>query len=135
MKKLRNFEIDALVEVIWKRLNDEKRSRMIWIGKFDEINLLMKEKGNEINRLIDEFYKVREDFKKQFGNNSGNWVLYNMSSIGRYNDREEFVKINECDLLDWKLKNNIRNEIIVSNIEGNVSDIIDVLFEKYKKII
>ena len=135
MKKLRNYEIDALVEVIWKKLNDEKRSRMIWIGKFDEINLLMKEKGNEINRLIDEFYKVREDFKKQFGNNSGNWVLYNMSSVGRYNDREEFVKINECDLLNWNLKNNIRNEIIVSNIEGNISDIIDVLFEKYKNII
>ena len=135
MKKLRNYEIDALVEVIWKRLNDEKRSRMIWIGKFDEINLLMKEKGNEINRLIDEFYKVREDFKKQFGNNSGNWVLYNMSSVGRYNDREEFVRINECDLLNWNLKNSIRNEIIVSNIEGNISDIIDVLFEKYKNII
>ena len=135
MKKLRNYEIDALVEVIWKKLNDEKRSKMIWIGKFDEINLLMKEKGNEINRLIDEFYKVREDFKKQFGNNSGNWVLYNMSSVGRYNDREEFVRINECDLLDWRFKNNIRNEIIVSNIEGNISDIIDVLFEKYKNII
>jgi hypothetical protein len=135
MKKLRNYEIDALVEVIWKKLNDEKRSKMIWIGKFDEINLLMKKKGNEINRLIDEFYKVREDFKKQFGNNSGNWVLYNMSGIGRYNDREEFVKINECDLLNWNLKNNIRNEIIVSNIEGNISDIIDVLFEKYKNII
>jgi len=134
MKKLRNYEIDALVEVIWKRLNDEKRSRMIWIGKFDDINLLMKEKGNEINRLIDEFYKVREDFKNQFGKYSGNWVLYNMSSIGRYNDREEFVKINECDLLNWNLKNIIRNEIIVSNIEGNISDIIDVLFEKYKKI-
>jgi hypothetical protein len=132
MKKLRNYEIDALVEVIWKKLNDEKRSRMIWIGKFDEINLLMKEKGKEINRLIDELYKVREDFKKQFGNNSGNWVLYNMSSVGRYNDREEFVRINECDLLNWNLKNNIRNEIIVSNIEGNISDIIDVLFEKYK---
>jgi hypothetical protein len=135
MKKLRNYEIDALVEVIWKKLNDEKRSKMIWIGKFDEINLLMKKKGNEINRLIDEFYKVREDFKKQFGNNSGNWVLYNMSSVGRYNDREEFVRINECDLLDWRFKNNIRNEIIVSNIEGNISDIIDVLFEKYKNII
>jgi len=135
MKKLRNYEIDALVEVIWKKLNDEKRSRMIWIGKFNEINLLMKEKGKEINRLIDELYKVREDFKKQFSNNSGNWVLYNMSSVGRYNDREEFVRINEGDLLNWNLKNNIRNEIIVSNIEGNVSDIIDVLFEKYKKIV
>ena len=135
MKKLRNYEIDALVEVIWKKLNDEKRSRMIWIGKFNEINLLMKEKGKEINRLIDELYKVREDFKKQFCNNSGNWVLYNMSSVGRYNDREEFVRINEGDLLNWNLKNNIRNEIIVSNIEGNVSDIIDVLFEKYKKIV
>ena len=135
MKNLKNYEIDALVEVIWKKLNDEKRSRMIWIGKFNEINLLMKEKGKEINRLIDELYKVREDFKKQFCNNSGNWVLYNMSSVGRYNDREEFVRINEGDLLNWNLKNNIRNEIIVSNIEGNVSDIIDVLFEKYKKIV
>ena len=135
MKNLKNYEIDALVEVIWKKLNDEKRSRMIWIGKFNEINLLMKEKGKEINRLIDELYKVREDFKKQFSNNSGNWVLYNMSSVGRYNDREEFVRINEGDLLNWNLKNNIRNEIIVSNIEGNVSDIIDVLFEKYKKIV
>ena len=43
------------------------------------------------------------------------------------NDREEFVRINECDLLNWNLKNSIRNEIIVSNIEGNISDIIDVV--------
>jgi hypothetical protein len=132
MKKLRNFEIEALVSLVWKKLNDEKKKNFIWIKKFDDINLVMKERGMEINKLIDDYNELKNKFYNENRRVGDNRILFNMSSIGRYNENMKFVDVNEDDWIDWNVRNEIRNEIIVNNIDGSVDDLVNKLFEKYK---
>jgi hypothetical protein len=132
MKKLRSFEIEALVSLVWKKLNDEKKKNFIWIKKFDDINLVMKERGKEINRLIDEYNELKNKFYNENKEVSGNRIIFNMSNIGRYNEEMKFVKLNEGEWINWNVRNEIKNEVILSNIDGNVNDLVDRLFEKYK---
>lgn len=132
MKKLRSFEIEALVSLVWKKLNDEKKKNFIWIKKFDDINLVMKERGKEINKLIDEYNELKNKFYNENKEVSGNRIIFNMSNIGRYNEEMKFVDINKGEWINWNVRNEIKNEVILSNIDGNVNDLVDRLFEKYK---
>ena len=65
MKKLRSFEIEAIVNCVYGKLEEKRKSEVVWKSEYDEVNKIVREKGLEINKLINEFYLLRDKFKKE----------------------------------------------------------------------
>lgn len=139
MKKLRSFEIDAIVNCVYGKLEEKRRSEIKWKNEYDEVNKIIREKGLEINKLISEFYLLRDKFKKELEGdivkiNEWNYEInFDMSGVGRYNENNDFISKNKGDFINYIVKNKIRNEIIMSNLrDEEVDNLVDKLVEKFK---
>lgn len=139
MKKLRSFEIDAIVNCVYGKLEEKRRSEIKWKSEYDKVNEIVREKGKEINKLISEFYLLRDKFKKELEgdvvkiNEYNSEILFDMSGVGRYNENYDFIVKNKNNFINWDVKNKIRNEIIMSNLrDEEVDNLIDRLVEKFK---
>ena len=139
MKKLRSFEIDAIVSCVYGKLEEKRKSEIKWKNEYDEVNKIIREKGEEINKLIDEFYLLRNKFKSELDKDivkvdEYNWEIYfDMSGIGRYNENYDFISKNKSNLVSWNVRSKIKNEIILSNLrDKEVDSLIDELVEKFK---
>lgn len=139
MKKLRSFEIDAIVNCVYGKLEEKRKEEIKWKSEYDEVNKIIREKGEEINKLIDEFYLLRNKFKSELDKDivkvdEYNWEInFDMSGIGRYNSNYDFISKNNGNLVSWNVKSKIRNEIILSNLrDKEVDSLIDELVEKFK---
>ena len=139
MKKLRSFEIDAIVNCVYGKLEEKRRNEIVWKSEYDKVNEIVKEKGKEINKLISEFYLLRDKFKKELEGdvvkiNEYNFeILFDMSGVGKYNENNDFISKNKNNFINWDVKNKIRNEIIMSNLrDEEVDNLIDRLVEKFK---
>ena len=139
MKKLRSFEIDAIVNCVYGKLNEKRKSEIKWKNEYDEVNKIIREKGEEINKLIDEFYELRNKFKNELINDivkvdEWNWeVNFDMSGVGRYNSNYDFISKCNGNLVSWDVKSKIKNEIILGNLrDKEVDNLINELVEKFK---
>ena len=122
MKKLRSFEIEAIVNCVYGKLEEKRKSEVVWKSEYDEVNKIVREKGLEINKLINEFYLLRDKFKKELEGdivkiNEYNYeILFDMSGVERYNENYDFISKNKGNFISWNVKEEIRNEIIMSNL-------------------
>lgn len=139
MKKLRSFEIDAIVNCVYGKLEEKRKEEIKWKSEYDEVNKIIREKGEEINKLIDEFYLLRNKFKSELDKDivkvdEYSWEIYfDMSGIGRYNSNYDFISKNKANLVSWDVRSKIKNEIILSNLrDKEVDSLIDELVEKFK---
>ena len=139
MKKLRSFEIDAIVNCVYGKLEEKRRNEIVWKSEYDKVNEIVKEKGKEINKLISEFYLLRDKFKKELEgdvvkiNEYNSEILFDMSGVGKYNENNDFISKNKGNFISWNVKEEIRNEIIMSNLrDEEVDNLIDRLVEKFK---
>lgn len=139
MKKLRSFEIDAIVNCVYGKLEEKRRNEIVWKSEYDKVNEIVREKGLEINKLINEFYLLRDKFKKELEGdivkiNEYNYeILFDMSGVGRYNENYDFISKNKGNFISWNVKEEIRNEIIMSNLrDEGVDNLVERLVEKFK---
>ncbi len=139
MKKLRSFEIDAIVNCVYGKLEEKRKSEIKWKSEYDEVNKIVREKGLEINKLIEEFYLLRSKFKSELGSDivkidEWNWEInFDMSGVGRYYENNDFISKNKGNFINYIVKNKIKNEIIMSNLrDEEVDGLVDKLVEKFK---
>jgi hypothetical protein len=139
MKKLRSFEIDAIVNCVYGKLEEKRKSEIKWKSEYDEVNRMVREKGLEINKLIEEFSLLRNKFKSELGNdvikiNEYSYEInFDMSSVGRYNENYDFISKNKGNFISYDVKNKIKNEIVMSNLrDEEIDSLVDKLVEKFK---
>lgn len=139
MKKLRSFEIDAIVNCVYGKLEEKRKEEIKWKKEYDEVNEIVREKGLEINKLIEEFYLLRSKFKSELSNdvvkiNEYNWEInFDMSGIGRYYENDDFISKNKGSFIDFNVREKIRSEIVMSNLrDEGVDNLVEKLFEKFK---
>ena len=139
MKKLRSFEIDAIVNCVYGKLEEKRKSEIKWKDEYDKVNKIIREKGEKINKLIDEFYELRNIWKNSLEKDivkvdEWSWEInFDMSGIGRYNSNYDFISKNKGNLVSWDVRSKIKNEIILSNLrDKEVDNLIDELVEKFK---
>lgn len=139
MKKLRSFEIEAIVNCVYGKLEEKRRNEIVWKSEYDEVNKIVREKGKEINKLIEEFYLLRSNYKHVLNkdivkiNEYNSEVLFDMSGVGRYNENNDFIVKQNNNFISYDVKNKIRNEIIMSNLrDEEVDSLVEKLVEKFK---
>ena len=136
--KLRNFEIEAIVDSVYNKLEEKERLKFKKPEIIKVVNEINKELGEEldkINKLIKNFKKIRdkkyEEFKLICGEDSG--YNFNMNGMGEYRvDKNEFIVEPNYSLVSWSVKEKIRNKVILSNIKGEEIDkLIDDLVREF----
>ena len=139
MKKLRSFEIDAIVNCVYGKLEEKRKEEIKWKSEYDEVNRMVREKGLEINKLINELSLLKNKFKSELGNDVINIseysyeINFDMSSVGRYNENYDFISKNKGNFISYDVKNKIKNEIVMSNLrDEEVDSLVDKLVEKFK---
>jgi hypothetical protein len=138
MGKLKIYEINSLVSTIRKRVDeirkkerDErveeiKRENRDLIEKYEkrvvELNNLLR----EVEVLEEEICNIVEDEDKiELGREGigGSWY-------GGYEYGGKVIRRSEY--LNWS-EEEIRNEVIIKNLEGNVNEVIDEIVNKFVK--
>ena len=136
--RLKVYEINAIVDSVFSKLNEKEREKLLKPEIKKEVDEINEELGNdirEINLLIEKFKRKREErygyFREKFGNNSG--YYFNMSGVGIYSfSNDSFISDNKGDLVNWSVKEKIRNKVILSNIKGDeVDKLIDDLVREF----
>lgn len=131
MGKLKNYEIDAIVNTIISKIEDIKRNKIE--KEIKRQKLTQKEKNflklldniklleNEISVLNKEAINMCDDI---FGYPFYGWKDSTERSILEKRVMKNIdPKYNEVD--------SIRNKVILANIDGNVQDVIDEILKDY----
>jgi hypothetical protein len=122
MRNLKKFEIDAIVNTVVEQLEKNVKSKFIWLNEFEEINKIIKEKDEEIDKLRDDLEKLKTKYRNEYKTYKGINFYYN----------DEFIQETKLTLVDYKIKQKIENEIIISNLKDeNVDNLIEKLIEKF----
>jgi len=137
MKKLKMFEIDAIVDCVVNQIINERKSKVEWKKEYDEMNELVRRKGEEINELIKEFVDYKREMydKYKSGDGYNSTILFNMNGIGSYNLNYDFISLNGNSGVYFKYEDKlkIKNEIIMSNLrDEEVDGLVNRLVEKFK---
>lgn len=143
-KSLKNYEIESLVNVVIRRIKEEKLEKYVWKKEYDEINKKLKEKGKKINKLIDEWLSEKSEFMIKNGlmmnngssySNSDLGVIINNYGISRMSDKDMIVKkdINNYFLNNENyLRMKIKDELIIKSIEGEgIEKLVNDLVSKF----
>ena len=122
MRNLKKFEIDAIVNTVVEQLEKKEKSKFIWLNEFDEINKIIKEKDEEINKLRDDLEKLKTEYKNKYKTHK---------RINFYSN-DEFIQENTISSVGYEVRQKIENEIIISNLKDeNVDNLIEKLIEKF----
>jgi hypothetical protein len=133
MKKLRQFEIDAICDEAYKLVKEEKEkqvqptfdefeekeSLLESVDKFHEIEQQIKKLKEEQNKLSDSINKTKETLRQK-------GVLFNVV----YNDEKYHISFENT----YEIYHDIRREIILHGIDdgSSVRDFIKELVDKFK---
>ena len=133
MKKLRQFEIDAICDEAYKLVKEEKEkqvqptfdefeekeSLLESVDKFHEIEQQIKKLKEEQNKLSDSINKAKETLRQK-------GVLFNVV----YNDEKYHISF----VNTYEIYHDIRREIILHGIDdsSSVKDFIKELVDKFK---
>lgn len=136
--KLRNYEIEAIVNSVYGKLEEIELEKLRKPEIVKEVNEINEELGNdfkEINLLIEEFKRKRNEryeyFKEKFGNKYK--YYFDMNGMG-YSEIKEFISEPKHNLICWIIKEKIRNKVILNNIKGEEIDkLIDNLVKEFSK--
>lgn len=133
MAKLRNYEIDAIYNVICKRITDLKNAKIAEIKKTvvlsEEAKLLLSlvKEYEALNNRRKEISELGEKLSKEiFKDNHGYWLHATEDSI-----LENEAKKQLPEKLKKSYCSDIKNKIIVANIDGNVEDIMENIIAEY----
>ena len=124
MAKLKVYEIDAIVSTIVDKINEHNKSKIVGPSA-KEIDSL-KLKRDLYKKAEAEYDKAREEFEKK----------YPKHEIRTWNGGEIFeVNVNSYKVeVEWGVRENIKNQIVVSQITGSdVEKLIDSIVKKYTK--
>jgi hypothetical protein len=134
MSKLKIYEINSLVNVITKRVNEgikKDRDERVEEIKRENRDLIEKyeEKVVELNNLLGEVEVLEKKLVDLVKNDDkislvGGGMRYNYEYEGKVIKRDNYFYSSEDE---------IRNEVIISNLEGNVSGMIDEIVSKFIK--
>lgn len=141
MAKLRNYEIDALYNVICKRITALKDAKIAEIKK----TIVLTKEAKLLLSLIKEYEALdkRRLEISELGAKVSKEVFDNVNYHGywMHTTKESILKNEAEKQLPEKLKNfnkdvypyhsDIKDKLIVANIDGNVEDIIENIIAEY----
>lgn len=141
MAKLRNYEIDAIYNVICKRIATLKESKIAEIKK----TIVLDDKAKLLLTLIKEYEDLdkRRQEISELGTKLSKEVFDNLNYHGHWMHatKEGIIKNEAEKQLPEKLKNfnkdvypyhsDIKDKLIVANIDGNVEDIMENIIAEY----
>ena len=134
MSKLKIYEINSLVSVIKKRVDEgvkKERDERVKEVKKENRNLIemYERRVEELNSILKEVKSLEEELYDIVRGEDkiglvGEGMRYSNEYEGKVIVRDSYFYSNEED---------IRNEVIVRNLEGNVSNMIDEIVNKFVK--
>ena len=141
MAKLKNYEIDALCNNITKKLREIKTEKIealkgkIKLSKDAKKLIELAEEYHAVNERLKELDKMGVELRKKVFENTGynyGWMSTKEDEILKY-EAEKLLpeKLKEISIDNYRFERNIRDRIIVANIDGNVQDLIDKIVEEY----
>jgi len=136
MGNLKNYEIESLVNLISKRIREgkEKENNKV-LEEFESKNkYLIKEYRKlvgEVNNGIEEVRKIEEKLRVSIlevkGIKLGGGDFYGRGLLN------EGYKVKEVVSIDFQVRNEvIKDEVVVKNMDGDVSKMMDELVEKFR---
>lgn len=132
MAKLRNYEIDAILGTIKTKYTEKRATKLKNLINTIELNSNEEEL---LNLIIDyrRYNNIAQELEKKIGELYS--YLYPNNYIWRWRelDKEQLKKDKANSLLKDDLNlHNIKNELILSNIEGNnISNFIEEVLNRY----
>lgn len=132
MAKLRNYEVEAIVEEVEERLLEElKKSKS---KEIEEYNKVMEEVGNAeeeaFKEVTDAFTKVAEKY-------SHLEVKFYPPEPGRNSYNRYFTPpkdpTSRISLKDITTSQKIRRKVVLGGLNGDVNDLVSKLVKEFKK--
>jgi hypothetical protein len=124
MKRLSKFEVESLVNVVMSKLEEIEYKKLekeydykieLWN---EELDKLKKEYKIYENKYLKRLNEIRENLNGKFNSNG-------------FGDK--LISINKCNLVDWRLKDKISSEIVISNLKDEgIENLIENLVNKFK---
>ena len=134
MSKLKNYEIEALVETITSEVIKKKTAKLEQeIEHFEEdfkvILVEYRDKVEQVKSLLKECNMMEKQIKDTVKD------YYNFGFTGTVNahylDKVEGIKFDATPYSKYTLREEIKNHVIITNINGNVREMIDEIVEKF----
>jgi hypothetical protein len=141
MAKLRNYEIDAIYNIICKRITDLKEAKIAEIKKTiilsEEAKLLLNliKEYEDLNKKQTEISELGAKLSREiFGidNYHGYWMHATKDGILK-NEAEKQLpeKLKSFNKDAYPYISDIKDKLIVANIDGNVENIIENIVAEY----
>lgn len=133
MAKLRNYEIDALHNVVCKRVSDLKEAKIAEIKKTvvldeeDKLLLSLIKEYEALNMRRIEISELGEKLsKKIFETNPLYWMRVTEDDILKNKAEKQLP-----EKLIRPYRADIKDKLIVANIDGNIEDIMENIVAEY----
>jgi hypothetical protein len=136
MGNLKNYEIESLVNLISKRIREGKEkenNKVLEEFKSKNKDLLKeyKELVGEVNNGIEEVRKIEEKLRVSILEVKG--IKLGMGDFYGRGLLNEGSKVKEVVSIDFQVRNEvIKDEVVVKNMDGDVSKMMDELVEKFR---
>lgn len=141
MAKLKNYEIEALCNNITKKLRTIKAEKVnalknkIKLNKDAKKLIELAEEYHAVNDKLKELDKMGVELRKKVFENTGYnyaWMSTKEDEILAY-EAEKLLpeKLKEISRDNYSFERNVRDRIIVANIDGNVEELIDTIIAEY----
>lgn len=138
MAKLRNYEIDALYNVICKRITNIKEAKMAEIEKTivldEEAKLLLSlvKEYESIEKRRQEISELGAILSKEVFGERVYWMRATKESIIKNKAEKQLPeKLKHFKKDSYPYYSDIKDKLIVANIDGNVEDIIENIIAEY----
>jgi hypothetical protein len=140
MAKLKNYEIEAVYNTVLKKLNALREDKLNAFKAKVKLNekakklVKLAEEYREINDRLQELDKIGTALRKEVFDGVYNygWMHTTPEDIIEHEAEkllpEKLRKLNEKH---YYYNNDIRDKIIVANIDGNVEDLIENIIAEY----
>ena len=127
MKKLSKFEVESLVNVVMSKLEEIES---------EKIEKVCSKKISEWNKELEELDKEKEIISRMISkkNSEINEEIRKKGWKGLYvNEWGGCVKIEKNDLVSYKVRNKIMDEIVINSLkENDIDGLLDNLVNKFK---
>jgi hypothetical protein len=127
MKKLSKFEVESLVNVVMSTLEE--------IGS-EKIEKVCSKKISEWNKELEELDKEKEIISRMISkkNSEIHEEIRKKGWKGLYvNEWSSCVRIEKTDLVSYKVRNKIMDEIVINSLkENDIDGLLDSLVNKFK---
>ena len=127
MKKLSKFEVESLVNVVMSKLEEIES---------EKIEKVCSKKISEWNKELEELDKEKEIISRMISkkNSEIHEEIRKKGWKGLYvNEWSSCVRIEKTDLVSYKVRNKIMDEIVINSLkENDIDSLINNLVDKFK---